>query len=76
MTIRVFEGKLGREHGIGQITEEMQEYFDYALPAKGDLVGLGDEVYVVKQVLMDYNNDPTEGREPEYSIFVKKYDWE
>lgn len=76
MNIRVFKGKLGHEEGIGTITEEMLGYFDFALPAKGDLIGLDDEVYEVLQVLMDYTNDADAGHEPEYSIFVKVYDWE
>lgn len=76
MDIRVFKGKLGHEEGIGTITEEMLDSLWGYLPTKGDLVGLDDEVYEVLQVLMDYTNDAESGHEPEYSIFVKVYDWE
>lgn len=76
MEVRVFKGKLGHEEGIGTITDTMLATLDYALPAKGDLIGLNDEVYKVQQVLLDYTENNEAGYEPEYCVFVKDYDWE
>ena len=66
MEVKVFEGKLGREHDIFSF---MLEHNNCCLPRKKEKICLNGDVYVVLDVLQDYDND-------EYNIFVEHFDWE
>lgn len=80
---RMYEGKLGYENWICDLTSEnTQGLIPYYLPSKGDLIALYDHaddctVYKVLQVMFDCGfNDDKETSPPSVNYFVEEYDWE
>lgn len=71
MEIKIYTGKLGHENYLTTVNL-------LTFPTTNDLICIktgeeewNNEVYVVKQCLIDYSQ-----KDVEYSIFVKPYNWE
>ena len=66
MNVKVFNGKLGYEKYMCSI---LLENMNCCLPRKGEKACINGDLYVVIDVLQDYDLD-------EYNIFVENFDWE
>lgn len=66
MEVKVFNGKLGHEKYMCSM---LLENMNCCLPRKGEKVCINGDVYIVIDVLQDYDLD-------EYNIFVENFDWE
>lgn len=71
MTIKIYEGKLGKEYYL-------DKYESNYIPHKGEYIRFGDtskeedEVYEIINVLYDNSSD----NGAEINLFVKLYDWD
>lgn len=83
MTIKIYEGKLGEEHFLCDVSMETLTAFNPINLVKGGLItGIKDEdgvflddVYEIIQVLYDCGKHEDEEYEKEIDVFVKLYEW-
>lgn len=65
MKVYVYKGKLNGEHYL--LTADTECYLP--LPQKNEKICIEDDVYVVNDILINYDKNCVD-------IFVKLYDWE
>ena len=65
MKVYVYEGKLNGEHYLLTVDAECHLPF----PQKNEKICVEDEVYIVNDILINYDKNCVD-------IFVKLYDWE
>lgn len=66
MDLKVFNGKLGHEKHMHSI---FIENMNCCLPRKGEKICINGNIYIIIDVLQDYDLD-------EYNIFVEDFNWE
>lgn len=66
MEVKVFEGKVGKEHYIKTF---IIEHFNVVLPRKNEKIVLDGTVYKVIDIIQDYDLD-------EYNVFVEEYNYD